>query len=225
MKMLITAYKDRAFNTKAGSYEAMINPDKMTLNRSIEYNTEQAPDSAEPSQKYKHSPASTLSFDLTIDCTGVVDAKRLDLTDEINSLQDLVYEYQGDIHRPNFVIIRWGIGETFKGVLTSFNITYTLFNPDGIPLRASISLSFTSYLDPKAVAKVEDKNSPDLTHHINVVAGDTLPGLSQRTYNSPDFHVQLAQFNGLNKFRQLKPGSSLVFPPIVPDNRPPESQP
>lgn len=217
-KMAITAYKDKAFKDKAGLYEAMINPDKISLNRSIEYNAQQAPDSSEPSQKYKHTPASSLSFDLVLDCTGVVDTKRLDLPDEIKKLQDLVYDFHGDIHRPYFVVLRWGIGQTYKGVLNTFNTNYSLFDPDGIPLRATLSLSFTSYLDPKSVANEETKNSPDLTHRVSVVAGDSLPGLSQRVYDKPDYYIQLAEFNGLNKFRHIRPGSQLVFPPIVPDD-------
>jgi len=217
MKMVITGYKDRAFKEKAGQYETMLNPDKVTLNRDIIYNTEQAPDSSETSQKYKHSPSSTLDFELLLDCTGVVDAKSLDLPAEIKKLQDLVYDYHGDIHRPYFVIIRWGIGETFQGVLNTFNTTYTLFDPDGIPLRAKISLKFTSYIDSKALAIEESKSSPDLTHSVSVVAGDSLLGLSQRVYDTPDYAVQLAQFNGLNKFRHIKPGQQLVFPPIVAD--------
>jgi len=217
IKMVITGYKDRAFKDKAGQYETMLNPHTVNLKRAIRYNTEQAPNSSETSQKYKDTPSTTLDFELLLDCTGVVDAKRLNLPAEVTKLQDLVYDYHGDIHRPYFVIIRWGIGETFQGVLNTFDISYTLFDPNGIPLRAKISLKFSSYIDAKALAIEESKNSPDLTHSVSVVAGDSLPGLSQRLYDTPDYYVQLAQFNGLNKFRHIAPGRQLVFPPIVAD--------
>jgi len=219
-KMVITAYKDGAFQSRVGTYETMINPDKISLNRSIEYNTAQAPDSSNPSMKYKYSPAANLSFDLTLDSTGVVNSNRLDLPKEIQSLQDLVYDYQGDIHRPYFVMLNWGIGQTFKGVLTTFNTNYTLFAPDGVPLRAKISLAFVSYMDAEAVAKEDSDTSPDLTHKVNVVAGDTLPGLSLRIYNKPDYFVQVAQFNKLNKLRHLQPGKPLLFPPLVSEPHP-----
>jgi len=215
IKMRIQAFSDRGFSNKAGNYDVMINPDTIKLDRAIEYNTEQTPDSSQSSSKYKKTPGSNLSFDLTIDCTGIVDAKRTDLPKEIKQLLNVVYDYHGDIHRPNFVQLVWGLGETYKGVLTTFNTTYSLFNPDGIPLRAKISLAFTSYLDPITVEKENRKNSPDLTHLIDVVLGDSLPSLSQKTYNTSDYYVQLAEFNGLDKFRQLQPGTQLIFPPIV----------
>ncbi len=213
--MGIVAFKDSKFTSKVSSYEVMLNPETIKENRSIKYNTEQVPDSSEPSIKYQMTPATTLSFDLLLDCTGVVDAKRIDLAKEIKSLLDVVYDYHGDIHRPNFVQINWGIGETFQGVLSSFDTSYTLFKPDGTPLRAKISLSFTSYLDPTTVAKKEKTSSPDLSHLVNVVLGDTLPDLSQRIYNTPDYYVQLAAFNHLDKFRQLPFGMQLVFPPVI----------
>jgi hypothetical protein len=216
-KMRIEAFEDKKFSSKAGKYDVMINPDNIKLDRAIEYNTEQSPDTSQPSSKYKKSPGSTLSFDLTIDCTGIVDIKRMDLPNEIKQLLDVVYDYHGEIHRPYFVKLRWGIGEVFKGVLTSFNTSYTLFNPDGVPLRAKVSLAFTSYLDPVTVAKKQDRKSPDLTHLVDVVCGDSLPGLSQRIYNSTDYYVQLAEFNDLDKFRRLQPGTRLIFPPLVVD--------
>ena len=215
MKMRITGYADGTFSNKLGFYDAMINPEKLVLNRAVEYNSQQAPDKSQPSVKYKLTPASTLSFDLVLDCTGVVDGKRMDLPDEIERLKSLLYEYKSDTHRPSFVQLQWGLGEPFKGVLTQFNTTYSLFNSDGIPLRATISLAFTSYLDPKRVSKTENRNSPDLTHLVEVVRGDSLPGLSQRIYNSGDYFVQLARFNGLDKFRRLQPGRNLVFPPLI----------
>lgn len=215
VKMNIGAFSDGTFSNKVSSYTVMLNPDSIKLDRNIEYNEQQPPDSGHSSLKYKHTPGEQLSFELVLDCTGVVDSKRTDLPDELSQLQAVVYDYNGSIHRPNFVKIQWGIGSPFKGVLTSYNTAYNLFDPDGIPLRAKVSLQFTSYTDPATAAKEDGKESPDMTHLISVVAGDTLPLLSQKTYETPDYYVQLAEFNGLNKFRQLQPGTQLVFPPIV----------
>ena len=216
-KLAITSYSDNACQSKQGTYQAMLNPEKINYRRSIDYNEQQAPGSSAPSQKYKATPPTSLSFDLTIDCTGVVDAKRTDLSEELKNLRDVVYDYHGNVHRPYFVIIRWGIGETFKGVLTSIDTTYSLFDPDGVPLRATVSLSFKSYLDPKAVAQEEDNSSPDLTHRVPVVAGDTLPLISNRIYGDPTYFVQLAAINKLDKLRTLTPGTVLIVPPLVPD--------
>jgi hypothetical protein len=95
------------------------------------------------------------------------------------------------------------------------NVTYTLFSPSGKPLRAKISLKFSSYLSPKQVAKEEDKNSPDMTHIIPVIEGDTIANLSFDTYQTTDLCIPLARFNDLNRFRNLSHGQNLIFPPLI----------
>jgi len=126
-----------------------------------------------------------------------------------------VYDYDGKIHRPNYVIVQWGSDLIFKSVLKSFNTTYTLFRPDGSPLRAKVALSFGEYVSPKKKSKEEKKESPDVTHLVEVVEGESLPQLSYKVWNSPFYYVQVAQYNGLNKFRNLKGGQQLLFPPIT----------
>jgi hypothetical protein len=220
-KMTLTAFEDGQFKTEAGGikngpkYVVMMNPESIKHGRTIEYSTEQVPDSSKSADKYKHSPGGTLSFDLVLDCTGVVDSKRVDMETEITHLEAVIYQYNGKIHRPNFVQICWRKDRLFQGVLTSFETTYTLFKPNGAPLRAKLSLAFKAYTDTCVRIKKEQKNSPDMTHLVDVVAGDTLGQLSQRIYNSADYTVALAQFNGLDKFRQLPTARQLIFPPLV----------
>ena len=213
----ITGYLDEDFNNEVSGkpYSVMINPESIKWQGVIQYNEQQPLDSSAPSQKYKSTASANLSFDIVIDCTGVVDPKRTDMVKEITDLQNIVYTYNGKIHRPNFVKIQWGSNNTFNSVLKSFNTTYTLFRPDGSPLRAKISLSFGKYVSPKKRKKKDKKNSPDITHMVNVVEGDSLPQLSNKVWNNPYYYIQVAQFNDLNKFRYLKGGQQLVFPPIV----------
>lgn len=215
--MKITGYLDEDFKkpVSGNPYSLMLNPDSIKWNRSIEYNEQQPIDSSTTSQKYKSTPSDNLSFDIVIDCTGIVDKTRTDLASEIQALEDIVYTYNGDIHRPNFVKIQWGNDLVFYSVLKSFDTTYTLFKPDGSPLRAKISLSFGQYTSPEKRAKEDQENSPDITHLVEVVEGETLPQLSNKMWNTPYYYVQVAQYNDLNKFRHLKGGQKLIFPPII----------
>lgn len=216
----ITAYTDENFQNafKAKPYTVMINPESIKWDRSIDYNEKQAPDSSSPSQKYKSTPAQSLSFDIIIDCVGIVDSKRTDMSAEISLLESVVYTYNGEIHRPNFVKVQWGKDLVFKGVLKSFDTSYTLFKPDGSPLRAKVSLSFTQYISPDQVEKIDQNESPDVTHLVNVVEGDTLPGLCQKVWDDYSYYVHVAEYNELNKFRNLKGIQHLIFPPIIQEN-------
>lgn len=215
--MKITGYTDENFQNsfRSSPYTVMINPESVKWDRSIEYNEKQSPDSSSASQKYKSTPSETLSFEIVIDCVGIVDSKRTDLNAEIEQLENIVYSYNGTIHRPNFVKVQWGKGLVFNGVLKSFDTTYSLFRPDGSPLRAKVSLSFSEYISPDQVAKTDGDESPDVTHLINVSQGDTLPELCQKVWNDNSYYVQVAKYNGLNKIRNLDGIESLLFPPIL----------
>ena len=60
----------------------------------------------------------------------------------------------------------------------------------------------------------DDDQSPNRTHVVRVRAGDTLPLLCQRIYGNPGYYLQVARFNHLVDFPQLKPGQILTFPPL-----------
>jgi hypothetical protein len=213
----ITGYTDEEFQTafEGQPYTVMINPDTLKWQRKIEYNEQQTPDSSSASQKYKCTSSDKLNFDIVIDCTGVVDSKRVNMATEISTLEKIVYTYNGDIHRPNYVKVQWGSSLTFKGVLDSFDISYTLFKPDGSPLRAKISLGFSQYISPSTVKMEEKQASPDVTHLVSVVEGVTLPQLCQKVWSDDSYYVQVARYNDLNKFRNLKGIEKLIFPPII----------
>ncbi|MFT5890106.1 MAG: hypothetical protein ACI9Y7_000195 [Dokdonia sp.] len=214
----MTAFIDGSFMKPSDDipiYTVMINPNSIKWNRKITYSNKQPLDSSTSSQKYRSTPSVELNFDIIIDCTGVVDASRLDMSTEIRDLELVVYTYNGKIHRPNYVRIQWGQGQIFDSVLKSFNTEYTLFKPNGDPLRAKVSLSFGEYIAPKKAKKKEKKKSPDITHLVEVIEGENLPQLSSKIWETPNYYIQVAQYNDLNKFRNLKGGLELVFPPII----------
>lgn len=215
--MRITGYTDSKFQKAfSGSpYILMMNPDKVKRQRTIDYSDTQSPGSSAPSQKYTRTPIDKLNFDIVIDCTGVVDGKRTDMAQEIAALEKIIFIYNGDIHRPNFVKVQWGKSLIFKGVLSSFDISYTLFRPDGSPVRAKLSLGFTEYTDPETVQLEDNDHSPDVSHLVTVVEGVTLPQLCQNIWNDEKYYIQVARYNGLNKFRNLKGVEKLIFPPIL----------
>ena len=218
--MKITGYKDEGFSSElpGNPYTVMMNPTDIKWDGSIEYSEQAIPDSSAPSQKYKNTSPKSLSVKINIDCTGIVDITRVNMETEISSIQTIVYDYNGDIHRPNFVKVQWGKNFIFKGVLTSMSVSYNLFKPDGSPLRAVVNLDFASYVSAATAEQQDKKNSPDLTHLVDVVEGDTLPQLCDKTWEDSSYYIKVAEFNKLNKFRQLTGGQQLVFPPIIQPN-------
>jgi len=213
----ITGYTNDSFTQKLQGqpYSLMVNPESIKWNQRVDYNTKSAVNTSSPSQTYSSTPSRTLSFDSVIDCTGVIDSKRTAMSKEIKKLENIVYTYNGKIHRPNYVQIQWGKFITLNSVLKSFDTTYTLFKPDGTPLRAKVSFTFEEYLSPCKVEKKDNKSSPDMTHLVKIKEGDSLPQLCNKIWEDPTMYIQLARFNKLNKFRKLIASEELIFPPII----------
>lgn len=211
----ITGYEDENFQSKvAGPYKLMLNPESLKWDRKVDYTDVQPLGTSDSSPEYQKTPSGTLSFEFVIDCTGVVDSSRTDMVTEMTTFENIVYRFNGQIHKPNYVTIQWGNSIEFNGVLQSFNTSYTLFRGDGTPIRAKINVSFLSYVAPNTLKKLDNRQSPDVTHMISVVAGDSLPRICRSVLGDDAFTVPVAKFNKLNKFRRLTQ-MTLIVPPII----------
>ncbi|MBB6250765.1 CIS tube protein [Nitrospirillum iridis] len=222
-KMIVTAYSDQNFTTQVGDpYTVWINPASYRYKYSIYYNDRQAQGSNGASPDFNRSGPDSVAFELVFDATGVVpspvagqaDAPADGITSMVNGFKALVLKFNGNIHSPNYVMLSWGMLQ-FGCRLQSMDINYTLFRPDGTPLRARMSVSFLGFTSESQLAKQANKRSPDMTHIVTVVAGDSLPTLCKRIYGSSLHYLRVAEFNKLNTFKQLIPGTQLLFPPLA----------
>ncbi|MEL0635650.1 hypothetical protein V6259_02560 [Marinomonas sp. TI.3.20] len=206
--------------SQEGVYIAMLNPNSLKQGYGIEYtnnecNNRQAQGNLAPKVELKGYKSEKLSFEIIIDATGAVDQLiTIPVPIQFKLLKSVIYDYYGDKHEPYPVIITWGT-LIFKGRLTSMDITYQLFDSYGVPLRATVSLSFDEYLTDKEKEKLAKNSSPDLTHIVEFKAGDTLPQLCQKIYNDSSYYMDVARANQLVSVRQIMPGTKLYFPPLI----------
>jgi hypothetical protein len=133
--------------------------------------------------------------------------------DEIQKFNRLVYEYAGELHRPRQVLLVWGT-LVFPCVLTAVNYRFTLFKPDGTPLRAVANCSFREAVPDAQRVRAENPSSSDLTHLREVREGDNLPLLTYRIYGNAELYLEVARVNKLINFRRLRVGSRVAFPPV-----------
>lgn len=236
-KMTLTAYADIGFATKIPGidpYTVLINPETYSLSYSQQVNDTSAQGNSMPSISYNRGNTQTMNFKFLFDGTGViktgdggllsglasglaipgVNATTLDVATELGKFKKVVYDFYGDTHQQPYVQIQWGL-LLYNCVLTNMNITFKLFKPDGTPLRAEADCTFTSAIDEEKLNALMDKQSPDLTHIRTVKEGDTLSLMCYREYGDSKYYYQVAQFNNLIDFKNLIPGTKLLFPPVT----------
>jgi len=215
-KMIIVSFPDAERKESDGQVEVLVNPDSYTVKSKINYSEQQAAGTTGKMPKFDRIEPHKMNFDLLFDSTGVINA----VEDNSNGVEaalehfkKVVFEYKGNEHRPRFLTIYWGKLK-FDCCIETLDITYKLFRPDGLPLRAVAKAGFIGAVeDTKRVAE-EDASSPDLTHVREVKDGDTLPMMAFRIYGDPAYYIEVARANGLDDFRNLETGQEIVFPPI-----------
>lgn len=213
VKMRILAYTNQELTKSASEYRLQVNPATIKYTKEIQL-TSQGPIGGQyRAPKYARHKETSLSFDTIFDATGIISDLKGGISTQIKELEDVVYNINGSIHRPNYLKVSWG-STIFKGVLTSLNYDYTLFAPDGSPLRVKISFSITGFLDKKQSAKLENKSSPDLSHIITLKSGDSIASVCNQIYGDPSYCIEIAKYNNLASFKDVKPGTELMFPPL-----------
>lgn len=200
------------------SYETMLNPSTYSHSRSIGYSKKKVLGQLGSDTKFSDIQPEKINFDILMDGTGVVSQPTAgndspDVKTQIKKLNDIVYKYDGVHHEPNHVRILWG-DLIFFGRLESLSIDYTLFKPSGEPLRAKVKLSISSFMSKEEEGLRANRSSPDLSHQIEVKAGDTLPMLCYRVYKDCSYYLEVAKINSITNVRDIKPGSKLHFPPL-----------
>lgn len=217
-KLVIEAYSDKTYRSLVDSYTLQINPDTYKRSHSSSYTKDKTQEKPGQTTKFSAITPQTVDFEFYLDYTGVVPPAPgvPDLPQAIVRFKKCVYDYNGAIHSPNYLRLRW-TDLQFKCRLTSLNIEYTLFKPNGTPLRAKLSVSFEEYLREGEGSDKGKPSSPDLSHVRVVQAGDTLPLLCYEIYGASRHYIAVARFNRLSQFRRLEPGQTLHFPPLGAD--------
>lgn len=212
-KMIIIPVKDfSTIPTPAGPpYIAMFNPENWQMQTKVRYrsNTKSGNDSAQ--QDFDRVDAPSLSFDLLIDGTGASGQTREVLADIL--FLEKVILFDGKEHQPNSLFIIWGT-QIFKGKAVTMNVKYTLFRPNGTPLRAVVTLEFIEHKKLDNLILEMDLHSADLTQKRTVKTNDRLDLICHQIYQNSRHYIDVAAANQLTSFRKLPLGAELVYPPI-----------
>jgi hypothetical protein len=214
-KLKVYSYKDKKYSKDEREYETLINPEDFSESYKIEYTTGKSSGESGGEKKFNRIAPQTVNLRFIFDSTGILSSKSV--PDQVSDFMSVVFDYDGDSHQPRYVKIIWGEKgkrDLFKGRLDSVDIKYTLFKPDGTPIRATASAALTASVDKETENLKKKNSSPDLTHVRVVKEGDTLPLMTYGIYGDSLYYMEVARVNKLRSVRNLKVGTKLFFPPI-----------
>jgi nucleoid-associated protein YgaU len=157
-----------------------------------------------PLIQYVRGDSEKLSLEALVDTSNTLDDVRERFVDRLRSLMSI----NAKEHAPPLVAFVWD-RQVFTGVLENLGVTYVLFSPEGIPLRAKLTLSLREDTSASVLPPLQ---SPNVEKSFVVRRGDTLASISQALYRSPAYWRQLAAANGIVDPRRLPPGQVLTVP-------------
>lgn len=209
------------------------NPTEYTLNKGAQIVEIAIPGLDSPILQFVRGQSETLSLDLFFDTTEAgMDDGAVSVTTVTDQFYQLV-KINGFTHAPPILFFSWGMqfpGQRpyasmgigtgsqqrhgFKCVAESVRQRYTLFSPQGIPLRATLTVSLKEYKTlAEQIAQINGQSANHSNTHV-VQTGETLAQISAAVYNDPTQWRAIADQNSLLDPSELQPGQILDIPPL-----------
>jgi hypothetical protein len=195
-------------------FEAHFNPTEYTLTKGAQIAEIGVPGIDSPILQFIRGQNERLTMDLLFDSTddGMGDGAT-DVRNQTKQVYQLV-KIQPATHAPPRFRVSWGTGLSFVAIAEQVQQKFTLFSPEGIPLRATLSLTFREYKTLEEQLAELKLQSPDHTKVRVVVRGETLSDIAAREYGDAGAWRAIANANEVPDPRRPEPGSSLVIPPL-----------
>lgn len=116
--------------------------------------------------------------------------------------------------RPPVVVFQWGLMTwSFKAVITSMKERFTLFLPDGTPVRSTLDVTFQQVQDKEQHPPTNPTSGGVGGERVWTVSErDTLAWIAYQEYGDANQWRLIADANRLTKVRQLTPGMILEIP-------------
>lgn len=190
----------------------MFNPYEYTVSKSNQFSEPNAANSRnQPDAEFSKASPQRLKLNLVFDTYEAGKDVRSE-TDKLWELMKVKPRPGRGKESPPAVAFHWG-SFYFVAYITSMTQKFTLFDKDGVPVRAHVDVEFTQYVD------VED-NPPqnptsgggEVERAWQIIGADRLDNIAADVYGDATRWRQIAQFNGIVNPLALQPGQSLLIP-------------
>ena len=211
-------------------YEVQYNPAELVFEKSAQLAEINIPGLDAPLQQFIRGNAEKLTMEIFCDSSERGTGPDADsVTRETDKFYQLVKLIPA-LHAPPVITFLWGkefpgnrVGEawggaqrrtSFTGVAESVRSRFTLFSPEGLPLRATVTLVLREWRPIEQQLEKLDPQSPDRSHAHVLRGGETLSRLAGRYYDRPGDWRPIMDANGIEDPRRLAPGLPLVVPAL-----------
>lgn len=219
--MLVKAFFTRKDNPVL-VVPCLFNPEQFSVEKSNQFAEVSIPGLSSPLHQFVRGSARTVSLELFFDTYEQKIDVRL-FTDRItgwdagsmnsklpNAAKGLM-DIDSELHAPPICLFVWG-AFVFQCIIERVSKKFTMFLPEGIPVRATLSVSLKEYREVSVQVKEMDLHSSDLTRSWIIKQGENLWNIAAKEYGDPADWRLIAEANHIDNPRALEPGRALVIP-------------
>jgi hypothetical protein len=203
--------------------KCLFKPSQYSISKSNKWDVKEVVGKGLPKPQFGGGEPRKLSLDLFFDATYEgPDADVFDVTRALLKMMEVDPGLKGgtkkNTGRPPHVTFTWGKVLTFQAVADSLSIQYTLFHPDGRPIRATAKLSLiqVSKAEDGSSAPTEQKQNPttrgDILRSHVITDGDSLASIAFSAYGDATKWRTIADANGIDDPLRLRRGTTLSIP-------------
>lgn len=197
----------------------MFNPEEYTQTRENNFAAIGVPGLSAPIIQFVHGNQQSLEMELFLDSYESHKSGNRTLNkagDDVRKLARRVTDLMNidrTTHAPPVLLFTWA-SLSFSCVLTRATQRFIMFQPDGTPVRARLTVTFSQYSNAELEPKEIKRETADYTKVHVVTQGDTLATIAHACYGNARLWRPLALRNRIDDPRRLEIGAPLAVPQL-----------
>ena len=196
----------------------MYNPAEITTSKSATWNRPQARGARSANRpEFAGAGPQNVQLEITFDAWDTPDA---DVTASVKTLFEWTKPTPNSITRhlprPPMLGFEWGSSRVFEGYrcfLKTVQARYTLFKPDGTPVRATCQITLEE-IPEEPQGQNPTSGSRESRRSIVLDGADSLAGVAYREYGNAALWRGIAAFNEIDDPLRVAPGTRILVPSL-----------
>ena len=221
--MLVKAFLTRKDNP-ALIVPFLFNPSEFTVERTNQFTEVSVPGLSASTFQFVRGGSRTVTMDLFFDTYEEKIDVRI-FTDRITGWDSGsifsklpgaakgLMDIDSDLHAPPVCLFIWG-GYIFACIIERISKNFTMFLPEGIPVRATLNVTLKEYKEYETQLQEAARQSADRTKTWRIKEGESLQFIAAKEYGDPTAWRTIAEENDIDNPRIIEPGTELVIPPL-----------
>ncbi len=202
----------------SGTIKCQFNPESLKISKELEWSGDKSPSFNSPFLKFAGGDSATYSLSLFFD--SYFENPPKDVREYTNQLLMLSLRGAGysmfllPFSQPPSVKLVWGKITLFWAVVSKVEISYTMFDPDGTPIRAKADVEFkqNEILGDDIIPAQNPTSRTDGRKTRIVNSSMRLDQIAYEEYGDSRYWRRLAEANGIDNPFQLSDGQIIVIP-------------